>query len=119
MPTFRSYRGDIIPVSLHVAYSYDDYIELSKALVKKKILKRGCVLSKPGAGSSATCYFLDGDAAVVISLWEGSNTPLIAHEAVHAAMYFCDHLGISTTHENDETLSYLVQWVVAKVMGPS
>lgn len=36
----------------------------------------------------------------------------IAHEAIHAAGYICDYVGIQADWENDEAFTYLVAWII-------
>ncbi|CAH1002683.1 hypothetical protein LEM8419_03555 [Neolewinella maritima] len=66
------------------------------------------------------------DHAAGVWVWEGDyyvgfgldefSIPIIAHEAVHVANNILDHVGVKADHNNDETLAYMVSWVVGKVL---
>ena len=115
MPFIRSFTGDVLPVSIHIGYGYEDTEALSKGLHKKRVLPRSEVLP-PREGANATCYFLADAPIAIIALWQNISVGVIAHEAVHAASYFCEVLGISTNHDEDEPMAYLVQWVVENTL---
>ena len=36
----------------------------------------------------------------------------IAHEAIHAAGYICNYVGIAADWENDEAFTYLATWII-------
>ena len=36
----------------------------------------------------------------------------ITHEAIHAAGYICDYVGIGADWDNDEAFAYLTTWIV-------
>lgn len=36
----------------------------------------------------------------------------IAHEAIHAAGYICNYVGIEADWKNDEAFTYLVTWII-------
>ena len=42
---------------------------------------------------------------------------IIAHEALHAANFIFDAVGVPADYDNDEPLAYLVKWITDKVHG--
>lgn len=53
----------------------------------------------------------DSRLGVVVWVPHKMTLEVIAHEALHAAMYIFHGLGIEVSCENDEPLAYLVGWI--------
>lgn len=67
-------------------------------------------LEASGITSHASCYFLL-DHTALICYWDSRpSLSTIAHESVHAAMYFLCGVGIEPTQQHDEVLAYTVGW---------
>ena len=112
MGRVRVYHGDIFPVRLVVAEGFDDSMQLRTALIRRRMIDSDYRLDDRSPCSLASCYLgYDDGADAIIALWSEPSVPLIAHEATHAAVHYCEGLGIEISPYSDEPLAYLVQWV--------
>ena len=105
-----TFKGDMFPVTLHLATGFKDAADLNTTLHRKNILGNEFTLNKPKA-DAATTYFLEAHPHAIIVIWDEHSLASLVHEAVHAGTYFCKVLGISTSHDEDEPLAYITGWV--------
>ena len=71
-----------------------------------------------GSRADASTFYNEGRKTVVF--WFASNKPglgLIAHEAVHAAVFVLSTSGMKIELEYDEALAYYVQYLCEKITG--
>lgn len=107
------HKCDVFPIKVIVATGHPiDAIGLSSALRRRKVLARDTSLGAGGTGATATCYYLEDTGSAVISFWAKPTTLLIAHEALHAAVWLSEYLGLPTSASESETLAYVLEWII-------
>lgn len=65
--------------------------------------------------ADAKCLCLNNSDQVI---WTRRKRPIpeITHEAVHASVNILDMRGVKYNYENDESLAYLVEYIVRKIL---
>ena len=105
----------IYPFSLYITKqrSAEDLRKAWEGVRKKTTgLPSSQGLEDGGPTSHASCYF-PLDHVALICYWDmRPSHSTIAHEAVHAAMYFLCGVGIHAVQQHDEPLAYTVGWCV-------
>lgn len=67
------------------------------------------------AGSVDGCCSRD-QHPVVVWVCGDPSAGLLAHEALHAVVEICKHVGVEFDHDNHETQAYLLGWVVDRLV---
>ena len=110
-------KMDVFPRALYVAIQETDEDILN-------FLKGNKGDAIPPMEDDSNAYELrvsDGaDGGSLIRFKDASRVTqgIVAHEAFHAVMSFCDYLGINfDMKDNNEHVAYMIQWVVNKVFS--
>lgn len=70
-----------------------------------------------GVGAQASeCGAPDGQSHFIAYIPDSATESMIAHEAVHLAMFILDWVGVKVDAENHEALAYLVEHIVRNIL---
>lgn len=111
----KQYRGHVLPINLHLVLASEKPQRTLKDLIKVGI--DGMTEDDFSEAAGATTYGFGKTTHSCIIFWsEEYITPAVAaHEAVHVAHEVLPALGVPTDPDHDETMAYMVQWVVDRV----
>ena len=92
------------------------YGTTEKFLVESVKENLGIDIEKPNSGGR--CLLVEhGNGYESIVIWTFKKKPcLLAHEAIHAARFIFDLVGIKDNGSHDETLNYYVEMLVRKTL---
>ena len=111
----KKYKMDVYPRTLYVAINESD-----ESILKFLNGNDGDTICPMEESSNAYEMSVsdgtDGGALVRFRDLSKVTQGIVAHESFHAAMSFCDYLGINfDMKENNEHVAYIIQWIVNKV----
>ena len=114
--TLRHHVLELFPVTLHAAYSLDDWNELRGTTIESLESDPGSKGHTSRDGVDNTHGAEDAHVSIYIApnLDDLDRLRTVVHESVHAAHAILDHVGEQVSPWS-ETLAYLTDWIAAWV----
>lgn len=106
-------KVDVFNCKIYLAKSLEEY---NSFIVKYD--RSAVVGSDECSGITADVVDDKGRFFVVMALHENSrsNTQVIVHESVHAAIKIMDSCGVPISEDNQETIAYLTDYIFSKAV---
>jgi hypothetical protein len=107
---YKKFKKVIIPLYRQVLY-----IGIGPDILAKKFKVPGLEIAPTHAGVTTFIEDEEGMRAFCVSFAEIPDSEELAHEALHAAWYILEEVGVDVSADNHEALAYLTGYIAGQI----